>query len=51
MWTREGVPEKTMFVHMGEGGFEACPRGQKRFVATHFLLVNSKRLREFLKKL
>ena len=52
MLTREGegVPEKTMFVHMGEGGLEACPLGQKLLSVTRFLYMNSKKaVRIFLK--
>ena len=45
MWTEQGDEgfRKTMFVHMGEAreGFEACPRGQKCFGATHFARMNS----------
>ena len=37
--------------HRGEGGLEACPRGQKRFTATRFFVRElKKKLQEFQKK-
>ena len=45
-----GGPEKTMFVHMGEGEVRACPRGQKLFVVTHFLRMDSTKAARISKK-
>ena len=43
---RAGVSEKTMFVHMGEGGVRGLStwRGQKCFMATNFVHMNSNAL-------
>ena len=53
MWTREGEGgsrKNHVCPHMGEGGLEACPRGQKLFSATCFLCMNSKKAVRISKK-
>ena len=54
MWTREGggggSRKNHVCPHRGEGGLEACPRGQKLFSATSFLGMNSKKVCENFKK-
>ena len=53
MWTREGEGgsrKNHVCPREGEGGLEACPHGQKLFVATRFLCMNSKKAARISKK-
>ena len=47
---RGGSRKNHVCPHRGEGGLEACPRGQKLFSATRFLCMNSKKAARISKK-
>ena len=48
---RGGSRKNHVCPHRGEGGLEACPRGQKLFSATSFLCMNSKKAARISKKM